>query len=65
LLRDILKKYGNDYKETFAPTLKQDNIRIITVIAVNMNIKIKQIDINNSQVKKPVALIIQKGKIYF
>jgi len=28
------QQYGIDYKETFAPTLKQDTIRIITVIAV-------------------------------
>ena len=32
------QEYGIDYKETFAPTLKQ-------VIAVNMNFEIKQIDI--------------------
>ena len=28
------RQYGIDYKETFAPTLKQDTVRIITVIAV-------------------------------
>ena len=26
------RQYGIDYKETFAPTLKQDTIRIITII---------------------------------
>jgi len=48
------QEYGIDYKETFAPTLKQDTIRIITVIAVNMNFKIKQIDINSAYLNAPL-----------
>ena len=48
------QEYGIDYKETFAPTLKQDIIRIITVIAVNMNFKIKQIDINSAYLNAPL-----------
>ena len=28
------QEYGVDYKETFAPTLKHDTIRIITVLAI-------------------------------
>jgi len=48
------QEYGIDYKETFAPTLKQDTIRIITVIAVNMNFEIKQIDINSAYLNAPL-----------
>jgi len=48
------QEYGIDYKETFAPTLKQDTIRIITVIAVNTNFEIKQIDINSAYLNAPL-----------
>jgi len=45
-----IQEYGIDYKDKFAPTLKQDTIRIITVIAVITNFKIKQIDINSANI---------------
>jgi len=32
----------------FAPTLKQNSLRIITTIAVNKNFQIKQIDLNSA-----------------
>jgi len=48
------QKYGIDYKETFAPTLKQDTLRIFTAIAVNNNFKIKQIDINSAYLNAPL-----------
>jgi len=53
------QEYGIDYKETFAPTLKQDTIRIITTIAVEKNFEIKQIDINSAYLNAPL-----KEKIY-
>jgi len=54
IAKGYTQEYGIDYKETFAPTLKQDTIRIITVIAVNMNFKIKQIDINSAYLNAPL-----------
>jgi len=54
IAKGYTQEYGIDYKETFAPTLKQDTIRIITVIAVNMNFEIKQIDINLAYLNAPL-----------
>jgi len=48
------QQYGIDYKETFAPTLKQDTVRIITVIAVQKNFNIVQIDINSAYLNAPL-----------
>jgi len=48
------QQYGIDYKETFAPTLKQNTIRIITVIAVQKNFNIVQIDINSAYLNAPL-----------
>jgi len=48
------QKYGIDYKETFAPTLKQDTLRVFTVIAVINNFKIKQIDVNSAYLNAPI-----------
>jgi len=48
VVKGYTQEYNIDYKEKFAPTLKQDIIRIITVIAVNMNFTIKQININSA-----------------
>ena len=52
------QEYGVDYKETFAPTLKQDTIRIITVLAVQNNFNIKQIDINSAYLNAPLKEVI-------
>ena len=49
------QEYGIDYKKTFAPTLKQDTIRIITVLAVQRNFNIIQIDINSAYLNAPLS----------
>jgi len=38
------QQFGIDYKETFALTLKQDSLRIITALAVQNNFNIQQIE---------------------
>jgi len=43
--RGYTQKYGEDYEETFSPTLKQDSLRVITAIAAENNYKIHQLDI--------------------
>jgi len=42
----LTQRYGIDYEFTFSPTLKQDSLRIIITISVQMNFKIFQLDIN-------------------
>ena len=46
--RGYTQEPGTDFHNTFAPTLKQDSLRIITSIAVNKNFNIKQIDVNSA-----------------
>ena len=59
------QQYGIDFKETFAPTLKQDTIRIITAIAVQHNFNIEQIDINsaylNADLKEDIYMKSPEG----
>jgi len=52
--RGYTQKPGTDFQNTFAPTLKQDSLRIFTAISVNMNFKIKQIDINSAYLNAPL-----------
>ena len=52
------QQYGIDYKETFAPTFKQDTIRIITVNTVLTNFNVVQIDINSAYFNAPLNELI-------
>ena len=49
------QQLGIDYKETFAPTLKQDSLRIITALAVQNNFNIEQIDVNSAYLNAPLT----------
>jgi len=40
------QRFGIDYWETYAPTLKHDSLRILVAISVQRRFIIKQIDIN-------------------
>jgi len=59
------QQYGIDFKETFAPTLKQDTLRIITKIAVQRDFNTKQIDINstylNANLKENIYMKAPEG----
>jgi len=46
--KGFTQQYGIDYKDTFAPTLKLDSIRIFTYIVVRYNFQIEQIDVNTA-----------------
>jgi len=52
--RDYTQKPGTDFHNTFASTLKQDSLRIFKSISVNVNFKIKQIDINSAYLNVPL-----------
>jgi len=52
--RGYTQEPGTDFHNTFAPTLKQDSLRIITSIAVNKNFNIKQIDVNSAYLNAPL-----------
>ena len=52
--RGFTQQQGIDYNETFAPTLKQDSLRIITAIAVQMDFKIIQIDVKAAYLNAPL-----------
>jgi len=52
--RGYTQEPGSDFHNTFAPTLKQDSLRIFTSVSVNMNFRIKQIDINSAYLNAPL-----------
>eukprot|EP00833_Pecoramyces_ruminatium_P004151 jgi/Orpsp1_1/1178183/evm.model.c7180000064349.1 len=49
------QQLGIDYKETFAPTLKQDSLRIIATLAVQYDFNIEQIDVNSAYLNAPLT----------
>ena len=63
--KGFTQEYGIDYKETFAPTLKQDSIRIFTAIATQNNFEIDQIDITaaylNAELNEDLYMKPSKG----
>ena len=63
--RGFTQQYGIDYKETFAPTLKQDTIRIITSIAAKNNYNIHQLDIKaaylNAKLNEDIYMELPEG----
>jgi len=63
--KGFTQEYGIDYKETFAPTLKQDSIRIFTAIATQNNFEINQIDITvtylNAELNEDLYIKPPKG----
>ncbi len=52
--RGYTQELGTDYHDTFAPTLKQDSLRILVATAVSKNFEIKQIDINSAYLNAPL-----------
>ena len=63
--KGFTQQHGIDYKNTFAPTLKLDSIKIFTHIATWNNFQIEQIDVNaaylNSHLKKEIYIEPPKG----
>lgn len=45
ILYCFTQQYGIDLIETFSPTLKQDSLRLITAIFVQLDFSVNQIDI--------------------
>ena len=46
-LKDILKIYGVDYLETFAPIAKMNMVKILLSLAGNYNWDLQQFDVKN------------------
>ena len=63
--KGFTQQHGIDYKDTFAPTLKLDSIRIFTHIAARNNFQIEQIDVNaaylNAHLKEEIYMEPPKG----
>jgi hypothetical protein len=63
--RGYTQEYGEDYKETFSPTLKQDSLRIIISIAAENNFNIHQMDIKAAylyaDLKEDIFMKIPEG----
>lgn len=52
--RGYTQEFGNDFRCTYAPSLKMDTLRIFISISINLNFKIKQIDINSAYLNAPL-----------
>jgi len=52
--RGYSQEPGTDFHDTFAPTLKQDSLRVFISTAINLNFEIKQIDVNSAYLNAPL-----------
>jgi hypothetical protein len=59
------QQQGIDYQETFAPVLKYKSIRIIIVLSLHFNLRIKQFDVKtaflNAKVKEDIYVEVPDG----
>jgi hypothetical protein len=46
--RGFSQKYGIDFEETFAPTVRHDTLRIFMAVVAQMDLECHQIDVNNA-----------------
>ena len=46
--RGFSQKYGINFKETFAPTVRHDTLRIFIAIVAQMDLECHQVDVNNA-----------------
>ncbi|CAN6713480.1 unnamed protein product [Malus baccata var. baccata] len=46
--RGFTQTYGLDYKETFAPVAKMNNVRVLLSVAMNQSWPLYQMDVNNA-----------------
>jgi Reverse transcriptase (RNA-dependent DNA polymerase). len=46
--RGFSQKYGIDFEETFAPTVRHDTLRIFMAIVAQMDLECHQVDVNNA-----------------
>ena len=46
--RGFSQKFGVDYEETFAPTVRHDTLRIFMAIVAAKDLECHQVDVNNA-----------------
>ena len=46
--RGFSQKYGIDFEETFAPTVRHDTLRVFMAIVAQMDLECHQVDVNNA-----------------
>ena len=48
MARGFTQIYGQDFEETFAPTIRIDSLRMLMAIAAVEDMKAEQVDVNNA-----------------